>query len=52
MDYYSSLWEIESNNISTYINHAEGSYTDHLWNKNLSKFKADNNPNILMKIFR
>ena len=52
MDYYSSLWEIESNNISTYGNHAEGSYTDHLWNKNLSKFKADNNPNILMKIFR
>jgi hypothetical protein len=52
MDYYSKLWEIESNDITTYGNHGEGSYTDHLWNKNLSKFKADTNPNILMKIFR
>jgi hypothetical protein len=52
MDYYSKLWEIESNDITAYGNHGEGSYTDHLWNKNTSKFKADANPNILMKIFR
>jgi hypothetical protein len=52
MDYYSKLWEIQSNNIDEYMNHPEGALTDHFWNKNKSAFKADVNPNILMKIFR
>ena len=52
MDYYSKLWEIQSNDINEYINHPEGALTEHFWNKNKSGFKADVNPNILMKIFR
>ena len=52
MDYYSKVWEVEKSNISAYMNHPEGSYTDHFWNKNTSKFKVDVNPNIHMKIFR
>ena len=52
MDYYSSIWKIEQSDVNTYMNHPEGAFTDHFWNKNTSKFKVDVNPNILMKIFR
>jgi hypothetical protein len=52
MDYYSKIWEIERDNMHRYMNHPEGSLTDHLWYKNKTNFKADVNPNILMKIFR
>jgi hypothetical protein len=52
MDYYSKIWEVEKSDMNVYMNHPEGSYTDHFWNKNTSKFKVDVNPNIHMKIFR
>lgn len=51
MNYYSSIFEVFQKNYNLYVKHAEGTLSDHLWNKNESIYKSIKvDENIKMRI--